>query len=188
MKLVTSLVALVVLFTSTLVSAETYAVDPVHSFVTFRIKHLNTSYTYGRFNSPEGAINYDAANPEKTTLEVTVKVANVDTNNAARDNHLKSPTFFNVKEFPTITFKSNAAQKKDDTHLEITGDLTLLGVTKSITLNVEITGTGKDMKGNPLVGFETTLAIKRSDYGMKEMLDAVGDDVSLAISIEAGKK
>jgi polyisoprenoid-binding protein YceI len=168
--------------------ADSYALDPVHSFATFRIKHMQVSWSYGRINAPEGTVEYDAAAPEKTSFNLTLKTANIDTGVAARDGHLKSPSFFNAKEFPTITFVSKSAKKIDDTTLEVTGDLTIHGVTKSVTAKVELSGTGKDMKGNPLVGFETTLEIKRSDYGMTELIPAAGDEVRIIFALEAGKK
>src|SRR5947209_8124005 len=102
MKLMKVLAAMVLVGAAGLAArAENYAVDPVHSSTAFRIKHLNTAYFYGRFNAPEGSVSYDAAKPEATAFNVTINVDKVDTGNANRDNHLKSPTFFNAKEYPT---------------------------------------------------------------------------------------
>ena len=168
--------------------ADTYTVDPVHSFSLFRIRHMNVSWVWGRINNPAGTVEFDPAAPEKTAFNLTLDAANIDTNNAQRDGHLKSPDFFNAKEFPTLTFKSTAVKKLDDKTLEVTGDLTIHGVTKSITAKIDLAGTGKDMKGNPLVAFETVVEIKRSDFGMTALPAAVGDDVRLTIALEAGKK
>ena len=168
--------------------AAEYAVDPVHSFPIFRIKHMNAGMSYGRFNDVAGTVTYDAAAPETSKFDITIKVDSIDTHNERRDAHLKSPQFFNAKEFPTITFKSTATKKIDDTHLEVTGDLTLHGVTKSITTKIEVTGTGKLPNGTEIVGFETVFDIKRSEYGMKELLQGASDDVRIIFSFEVNKK
>src|SRR5271154_6211492 len=154
--------------------ADSYAIDPVHSTTVFRIKHLNTAYVYGRFDGPEGTVNYDPAAPEQTTFDVTLQAAKIDTGNDQRDNHLKSPAFFNAKEFATLTFKSTGVKKGDDTTLEVTGDLTIHGVTKSVTVKVDVTGMGKDPKGNPVVGFESTFVVNRNDYGITEFPGMLG--------------
>jgi polyisoprenoid-binding protein YceI len=188
MKLWHSLAAMVIVAGSSVVAwGDTYKVDPVHSSVAFRIKHMNTAYFHGRVNAPEGTVSYDASKPEASTFEVSMKVENIDTGNADRDKHLRSASFFNATDFPTLTFKSTSVKKTDDTHLDVTGDLTIHGVTKSVTAKVEITGTG-EMKGKQLIGFETVFDIKRSDFGMKEMLNMLGDDVRLTVSLEAGKQ
>jgi polyisoprenoid-binding protein YceI len=164
--------------------AATYKVDPVHSSAIFRILHNKISYLYGRITAPEGTIVFDAAKPENATFNLTLKATNIDTANAQRDTHLKSPTFFNAAEFPTLTFKSTAVKKVDDKNLDVTGDLTIRGVKKSITVKMEITGQNAGAK--PLIGFEATFTIKRSDFDMKEMPDMVGDDVRITVSFEAG--
>jgi polyisoprenoid-binding protein YceI len=188
MKLWHSLAALVLVAGSSLVAfGETYAVDPVHSSIAFRIKHMNTAYFHGRVNAPEGTIDYDQANPEASKFDVTVKVDNIDTGNKQRDEHLRSASFFNATDFPNLTFKSTSVKKSGDKQLDVTGDLTIHGVTKSVTVKVEHTGSG-DMKGKPIVGFETVFDIKRSDFGIKEMMGQLGDDVRLTIALEAGKK
>jgi polyisoprenoid-binding protein YceI len=188
MKVLQALAAVVVLAGSSLAAfAETYAVDPVHSSIVFRIKHMDTAYFHGRVNGAAGTINFDAANPEASTFEVTVKVDDIDTGNKQRDEHLRSASFFNAADFPTITFKSTSVKKAGDKQLDVTGDLTLHGVTKSVTVKVDHTGSG-DMKGKPIVGFETVFTVKRSDYGMKEMMGPLGDEVRLTIALEAGKK
>jgi polyisoprenoid-binding protein YceI len=183
-----NLIASSVMFVSSVALAASYAVDPVHSSALFRVRHMNTSWVHGRINGPQGMVSYDPVAPEKSSFEVTLKAADIDTHVAARDNHLKSPAFFNAKEYPTLTFKSTAVRKTDDTHLEVTGDLTIHGVKKFVTVSMEISGTGKDMKGTPIIGFETTFTIKRSDFGMKEFLNMVGDEIRITVSLEADKK
>jgi polyisoprenoid-binding protein YceI len=166
-------------------AATTYKVDPVHSFVIFRIKHMDTGHVYGRFNEPNGTINIDDSDPGKSSFTLELQTQKVDTGVQKRDDHLRSPDFFNAKQFPTIKFASKEV-KKTDKGYEATGDLTLHGVTKSITVNLEQTGQGS-MGPRQIIGFETTVELKRSDFGMKTMIGPAADDVRLIISLEAGK-
>lgn len=191
MKLWHSVAALAVVAGSSWAAlAENYAVDPVHSSAVFRIQHVGAAYVYGRINGPEGTVVYDAAKPEAASFEVTLKAQNIDTSNKMRDDDLRSSNFFNAKEFPTLTFKSTSAKKVDDTHLDVTGDLTIHGVTKSVTVAMEHTGDGKNMKGTSVSGFETTFTIKRTDFGMNKMVGSagVGDEVRITVALEADKK
>src|SRR5512143_3957946 len=114
--------------------AEGYKVDPVHSFVLFRVKHLNMGYIHGRFDDMAGSFDLDDENPAGSSVQMVVQAISVDTGTAKRDTDLRGPDFFNVAQFPTISFKSTAVKKVDDTHFEVTGDLTLHGVTKSVTV------------------------------------------------------
>jgi polyisoprenoid-binding protein YceI len=166
--------------------AGTYAVDPVHSTVIFQVKHMNTSWSFGRFNKMEGRIVLADA-PEKSSVELTIDVGSIDTANDKRDEHLKSPDFFDAVQFPKATFKSKTVAKRDKVWA-VSGDLSLHGVTKPVTIEMEQTGTGPGFDGGQLVGFYGKLALERSDYGMKDMLEAVGDDVTLILSVEAAKK
>lgn len=170
-------------------AADTYEIDAVHSAFLFRVKHLGVSYSYGRFNEATGKFTIDSADPTKNTIEIDVKADSIDTANAGRDKHLKGPDFFNTVEFPTLSFKSTSFKKKDGNKYEVAGDLTIHGVTKQVTTEAELVGTGKHPKsGAPIAGWETTLVIKRSDYGMSYGLEGIGDDVTLTISIEGGVK
>jgi polyisoprenoid-binding protein YceI len=171
---------------STIPAAAAYSIDPVHSSVLFRVKHMNTSYFYGRFNEVKGAINFDEAAPASSTLEVEIKTDSVDTHAAKRDTHLKSADFFNVGTFPTATFKSKTWTKAGN-GFDVAGDLTIHGVTKPVTVKLEKTGEG-NVQGNSIVGFETTFNVKRSDFGMSFMPDGIGEDVRIIISLEAGAK
>jgi len=159
----------------------------VHSSLLFRIKHMNVSYVYGRFNNPEGTINVDEADPTKTSFDITVKVANVDTGNKNRDNHLKTPEFFNAEEFPTMTFKSTAVKVGEDKKLEVTGNLTIHGQTKPVTATLEFVGAASTRMGQR-AGYDGMLTIKRTDFGMNQMTDAIGDDVIIKIGLEGVKK
>lgn len=163
-----------------------YTVDPVHTTVMFRVQHYETSWFYGRFGDVSGKVNYSAATPEKASVEFTVKTASIDTFHPARNTHVKSAEFFDVEQFPTATFKSKKVAKSA-TGLSVTGDFTLHGVTKELTFEVLHLAGGKDMKGNVIGGFEGKLEFKRSDFGIKTFLPAVGDDITLLVSIEALK-
>jgi polyisoprenoid-binding protein YceI len=168
-------------------AAETYQADSVHSSVVFRVKHMNTSYFWGRFNGVEGSFTLDEANPAQSQLQFKVKSAGVDTGNAARDTHLKGPDFLNAVQFPAITFTSKSVAKSGNAY-EVSGDLTLHGVTKPVALRITPTGAGKDMRGTPIAGIETAFTIKQSDFGMTKMVGPVGDDVWVNVSIEGQRK
>lgn len=165
-------------------AAEKYALDGGHSMVVFRILHLGVSYNYGRFNDVSGSFTWDSAKPEASAIEITVKAESVDTGVADRDNHLRGPDFFDAKQFATIDFKSKKVEKAGEHGLKVTGDLSLHGVTKSITLDVTHVGSGKDPWGGQRIGFETKFTIRRSDYGMNQMLDLLGDEVTLMVGVE----
>ncbi len=170
--------------------AKTYQIDAVHSSVLFRAKHLGVTYFYGRFNEFSGNITMDETDVSKSKVEFEVKTASVDTANKKRDQHLRSPDFFNTKQFPVITFKSTKVSAKagQENMLEVTGDFALHGVKKSITVDIEITGKGQHPRAGELIGFETTFAIKRSDFGMNYELKNVSDDIRITVSIEAAHK
>ena len=166
------------------VAAENYTVDTAHTYILFRVKHLNIGYTYGRLNGATGSFVWDEASPPKSRIDMQVMANGVDTYDAKRDKHLQSPDFFNVGRYPSITFKSTSLKKLVGDLYEITGDLTLLGKTRPITFQVRQTGSGKDPWGDYRRGFETNFTIKRSEFGMDFLLDVVGDEVDLTVSVE----
>ena len=147
------------------------------------------SYAYGRFNAVSGTFAIDEASPAASSCDFTIKTDSVDTADAKRDAHLKQADFFNAAQFPTITFKSKSvkAATAKGTY-DVTGDLKLHGVTKTITVKVEHSGTAKGMMGGTIAGIESTFTIKRSDFGMKGMIGPVGDDVTITLSAEGGAK
>ena len=170
-------------------AADTYEIDAAHSMIIFRAKHSGVSYNYGRFNEFTGKITMDA-DVSNNTVEFEVKAASVDTGNEKRDQHLRSSDFFSAKQFPVITFKStkvSAKEGKEDV-LEVTGDLELHGVKKSVTVDVEITGRGQGRQGESLIGFESTFTIQRSEFGMTYGMGSVSDDIRITVSIEAAQK
>jgi len=165
-------------------AAETYQVDPAHTYVLFRVKHLDIGYSYGRFPGPVGVIRWDDAAPEKSRVEMSVNAAGVNTDVDKRDQHLKSADFFDVEQYPSITFKSTSVKKAGDGTFSVAGNLTLLGRTHPVTAMVRQTGAGKDPWGQYRVGFETTFTIQRSAWGMNFMLNGVGDAVDVTVSTE----
>ncbi|MCY3720679.1 YceI family protein [Candidatus Poribacteria bacterium] len=170
-------------------AADTYEIDAAHSMIIFRAKHSGVSYNYGRFNEFTGKITMDA-DVSNNMVEFEVKAASVDTGNEKRDQHLRSSDFFSAKQFPVITFKStkvSAKEGKEDV-LEVTGDLELHGVKKSVTVDVEITGRGQGRQGESLIGFESTFTIQRSEFGMTYGMGSVSDDIRITVSIEAAQK
>jgi polyisoprenoid-binding protein YceI len=167
--------------------ADTYTADPAHSSIGFKIKHLGISTVQGQFKDYTGKVLFDKDDPTKSSVEVSVKAASVDTSNTKRDDHLRSKSFFNVAEFPTLGFKSTSVKKIDDATYEITGGFTLLGVTKPITVQLTDVAFGKGMKGEDRAGGEIKFKIKRSDYGMNFMVGPVGDDVDIDLYFEAVK-
>ena len=171
-------------------AATTYEIDAVHSSVLFRAKHMGVAYNYGRFNDFSGKISMDDTDVSKSTVEFEVKTESVDTGNTKRDQHLRSPDFFNAKQFPALTFKSTKVSEKagKENVLEVTGDFNLHGVKKSITLDVEMTGELDTPQGGKIIGFHTTFNIKRTEYGFNFGLEGVNDDIQIIVSVEAGKK
>lgn len=170
-------------------AADTYKVDPVHSSVVFRIGHAGIGVVWGRFNAPAGSFTLDADDPARSSFDVQIPVDSVDTANKQRDEHLKNADFFNAKQFPTIAFKSTAVKKGAAPNtLDVTGDLTLHGVTRSVTVAVELIGKGEFPKGTPRAGIEATFNIKRTDFDMKNMVGPVGDDVRIVVALEGATK
>ena len=168
-------------------AADTYKIDPEHGTVIYRVTHFGVGNAYGRFNKPTGTVVLDSADPSKTKFEFEVKTENLDTANDQRDKHLQSPDFFDAKQFPTISFKSTSVKSDGENKYLVTGDLTLHGVTKSITVPITKTGESDTGRMGYRSGWEATTSLKRSDYGMTGMQGPVGDEVNLVISFEAVK-
>ncbi|HEV2292761.1 MAG TPA: YceI family protein [Tepidisphaeraceae bacterium] len=167
-------------------AADNYKIDPEHAAVIFKVDHLGVAPAYGRFNDPTGTIVLDKGDPSRSTFTFEVKTENVDTDNPKRDAHLKSPDFFDAKQFPTITFKSKSV-KVDGEKYTVSGDLTLHGVTKQIVVPLVKTGEKDTGRMGYRTGWVAEVDLKRSDYGMTGMMGPIGDDVHLTISFEAVK-
>lgn len=172
---------------STSARAENFDLDATHSAIVFKIQHAGISWSHGRFNNVTGKFWVDTVNPAGGEFEVTIKTDSIDTNNAQRDNHLRSPDFLNTKQFPEMSFKSTSVAASKDGY-KVTGDFTMHGVTKSITLDL---AGGKKIqfpKGVHRTGFSTDLVLKRSEFGMNKFLEGIGDDVHISISFEGTHK
>ncbi|MGH8444447.1 MAG: YceI family protein [Solimonas sp.] len=169
-------------------AADNYDLEPNHTFPRFAINHLGFSTFHGQFNKTSGTATIDTA--KKTgSVDVTIDVSSVSTGVAKLDEHLQSPDFFNTAKYPTITFKSTSFKFDGDKLDKVTGDLTLLGVTKPVTLDVEhFVCKDHPMTKKPACGADLEGKIKRSDWGMTTYVPAVGDEVELSIEVEAIKK
>ncbi len=181
-----ALAALVFVATGLSARADDFTVDAVHSGVSFRALHMGMSWIPGRFNDISGNFSVDAKNPATARFELIAKVDSVDTNNKKRDEHLKAPDFFDAKQFPTITFKSKSA-KAVDGGLEVTGELTMHGVIKPLTITLK-GGKTVEMRGATSIGYTADFTIKRSDFGMDKHLEALGDEVQVQFGFEGKKK
>lgn len=167
---------------------ETYSVDTAHTYILFRVKHLGIGYSYGRFNNPVGSFTFDTASDTVGAIQMQIKAEDVDTSVEKRDNHLRSPDFFDAKKFPLISFKSSSVKKTGTGTYDISGDLTLLGKTRQITAEAVQTGAAKDPWGKFRRAYEATFTIKRSEFGMEFMLGGVSDEVELTVSVEGVKQ
>jgi polyisoprenoid-binding protein YceI len=168
-------------------AADDYTIDPVHSSVTFKVTHLGISSIYGRFDDVSGGFTINADDPAKSLFALSIKTTSVDTNNPQRDEHLRGGDFFNAKQFPSISFKSTAVKAIKDGY-EVTGDLTMHGVTKPVTFKLMGGKKAEFPKGTQRTGFSTELTIKRSDFGMDKFTEMLSDEVVVGIGFEGSKK
>lgn len=166
----------------------TYAFDTkgAHQFITFEISHLGYSTLFGRFNDFEGQFSFDADDPANSSVEVTIDTSSVDTNHAERDKHLRSEDFLFVDEYPEATFKTIRVEVDDDDmdEADIVGELTLRGVTRQVTLEVDMKGHGEDPWGGYRMGFDAETDIKLADFGIPTNLGPASETVTLEISVE----
>jgi polyisoprenoid-binding protein YceI len=165
---------------------QAWSIDSVHSSVLFKVRHLGVSNFYGMFKEVGGTISLDADDVSESSVNLVIQAASVDSRSGKRDQHLSSPDFFSVKEFPTIEFKSTSVKAAGADGYDVAGKLTLHGVTKDLTVKVKRTGLVESEKGKA-AGFETQVTIKRSDFGMDYGLQAgaLGDEVEVTVSVEA---
>ena len=166
-------------------AAESYAIDPQHSNIAFLVDHQGFSRMLGQFQEFSGTFVLDKEAVENSSVNVTIMTASVDTDYGDRDEHLRSPDFFNAAEFPDMTFVSREVHKTSDNTAQIVGDLTLLGTTKSVTLEASFYAEGQDQFSDAYrAGFSARGTVKRSDFGMNYGIPAVGDEIALMIEIE----
>jgi polyisoprenoid-binding protein YceI len=187
------LFAAAIRFVQPALAADSYAIDPAHTSVVFSVGHAGLSYTYGFFRQAAGTYVLDP-NPANCRFQFTIQTASLDTNHAKRDEHLRSPDFFNVQQFPTITFEStrcSLANMADRSIVyQVTGNLTMHGVTRQATVPLRLLAEGKGPYGDSRNGFLCQTELKRSDYDMTNLLEnnLVGDVVSITISFEGVKQ
>lgn len=171
-------------------AVDKYAIDPGHASVVFKAKHLGFSYVYGMFGDVSGVLNIDEKDPSKSSLEVNIKTASLTSLNKKRDEHLMNADFFDAKQYPMITFKSESVKKKGKDKYEITGTLSMHGKSNKENITLTRMGTGNDPWGKVRTGGEAIFKIKRSAYGMNYMLgeDKVADGIELMVSLEGIKE
>lgn len=164
----------------------TYVIDPAHSRIGFSARHAMVTKVRGSFNEFEGTGFFDAEEPSKSHLELTVKAASIDTRNEQRDGHLRSNDFVDMEQYPEITFTSTSVEALSSEKYRVVGDLTVRGVTKPVTVDFEFTGTAVDPYGNQRVGFEGQTTINRKDWGVNwnAALEAGGVLVSEKVNLE----
>ncbi len=167
--------------------AADYTLDPAHTSVAFKVKHIGLSWTFGRFNDVQGEFSFDENDLSSANFKLIIKTESIDTGNKKRDDHLRSPDFFHAEQFPLITFESKSV-KPSQKGYEVTGDFTLHGITKPITLKMTGGKMAEFPKGVQRIGFTSTVGIKRSDYGMTKLVGPVGDEVYIAVSFEGTLK
>ncbi|WP_329178057.1 MULTISPECIES: YceI family protein [unclassified Streptomyces] len=167
--------------------AGTWTIDTVHSDVSFYVRHLGVSKVRGSFATFEGSI-VTGEDPLESSVNAVIKTASVSTNNETRDGHVRSADFLDVENFPELTFSSTAVRSQSAELFEIDGELTLHGVTKTVTLKLELNGFGKGFDGNAVAGFSAATEISRGDFGVTGGAAgaAVSDKIKIALEIEAG--
>lgn len=194
-KFIVSFITIIAFAVPTLALAATWNIDPDHSSVGFKVKHLMVSNVSGNFNKHSGVVEIDEKDITKSKVEVTIDTTSINTNVAKRDEHLRSADFFDVAKYPTMTFVSKKVAKAGKDRLNVTGDLTLHGVTKEVVLDVEGPSVeSKDPWGNFRKGATATTRINRKDFGLtwNAALETggvvVGDEVIIVLEIEMIKK
>lgn len=190
-QLILSALALVAVMPATLAAqtpagVQVYQIDAVHSNVEFKVRHLMSKVT-GRFGKVDGTVTLNSQDIAKSSVNVTIAVDSISTNDAKRDGHLKSPDFFDAARFPTITFKSTSVKEVAKGKLEVTGTFTMRGVSKTVVLPISNLGTAADPWKNVVAGFEGALKLNRQDYGVSYGPGLVGDEVDIDLNVEAKK-
>jgi polyisoprenoid-binding protein YceI len=164
---------------------QSWNIDGAHSSAQFSVRHMGISNVRGAFTKVSGTVQYDPADLAKTVIDATIEAASVDTRVEMRDNDLRSPHFFDASKYPTLTFKSRKVAEAGPGKIKVTGDLTIHGVTKEITLDVEgPSAPVKDPRGNLRVGASASTTINRKDFGVDGAAAVVGDDVPITIDME----
>jgi len=180
-----SALAVALLLTVSAAAQDTWQLDPPHSSAQFSVRHLGVSTVRGAFTKVSGSVVYDPANLSKSSIQATIDASSVDTRVDMRDNDLRSPNFFDVQKYPTITFKSKKIEPAGPGKLKITGDLTIHGVTKEVVLDVDgPTAAIKDPWGNPRRGASASTKVIRQDFSVNGAPGVVGDEISITLDVE----
>jgi polyisoprenoid-binding protein YceI len=179
------LTAVLALAAAAAAQAGAWQIDPNHSAAQFSVRHLGVSTVRGAFTKVTGSAKYDPTDPTKDSTDVTIDASSVDTRVQMRDNDLRSPNFLDVQKYPTITFQSKKTKSSGSGKLQIVGDLTIHGVTKEVTLDVDGPSEPiKDPWGNQRIGASASTRINRKDFGVNGAPGVVGDDINITIDTE----
>jgi polyisoprenoid-binding protein YceI len=165
-------------------AADNYQIDPVHTSLIFKVSHMGIGNIYGQFRQVSGSFVVDLQNPDKSAVQFEAKTESVDTNDEKRNQHVRSPDFLNAKQFPVIRFESSSARKLDQTSAEVSGTLTLHGISRPLTVTVRKVGEGKDPMGNQRLGVEASFTLKRSEFGITFMVDGKSDEIQVMLAAE----
>jgi polyisoprenoid-binding protein YceI len=195
-NLIQSVVAAAAFVVPSLALAATWEIDPSHSSANFAVKHMMVANVKGEFSNVTGTVNFDEKDPSKSSVNATIDATTVNTREPKRDGHLKSPDFFDVAKFPTLTFKSKKVEKAGEGKYKVTGDLTMRGVTKEVVLDVD--AAFKESKhpasGAAITGLTATTKVNRKDFGLNWNVALetggvlVSDEVNIGLDVELVKK
>jgi len=177
-------IAIALLFTLSAVSQDTWQIDPKHTAAQFSVRHLGISTVRGEFSKVSGSVQYDATNPGKSSIQATIEATSVNTRVEARDNDLRSPHFFDVEKYPTITFQSKKIEAAGAGRLKVTGNLTIHGVTKEVVLDVDGPSPAIKDRAGERMGASATTKINRMDFGVSGAPGVAGDEITITLDIE----
>ncbi len=177
--------AIALALSTPVLAAEHYTLDPMHTAVTWHINHFGFSQPSGKFMNAEGSVTLDEKNPQNSSVTVTIPLSGVNSGVAKLDEHLKTKDFFETETYPNATFESTKVELTGNNTAHVTGNLTLHGVTKPVTLNVRLNQLGENMFKKKTAGFSAKTTLKRSDFGMVTYLPGLGDEVTIDIESEA---
>ena len=181
--------AFLILTISAAAQVQTWQIDPNHTAAQFSVRHMGISTVRGAFTKVSGSAQYDPSNVSKTAIDATIDASSVDTRVSMRDEDLRGPNYFDVAKYPTITFKSKSVQAAGEGKLKIVGDLTIHGVTKEVTLDVDgPSAPVTDPKGNSHVGASASTNVNRKDFGVGGSSNMVGEDITITIDVELVRK
>ena len=179
------LTSILFLAISAVAQVQSWQIDPNHTAAQFSVRHMGISTVRGAFTKVSGTAQYDPSNPGKSSVDVSIDADSVDTRVSMRDNDLRSPNYFDVAKYPIITFKSKSVQSAGDGKLKVVGDLTIHGVTKEVTLDVDgPSAPVTDPKGNSHVGASASTTVNRKDFGVGGSSNMVGEDITITIDVE----